>query len=258
MKSAEVVAEEATGTSNAGIHVFDILELSKNRLGGGSPFAGFEAALAPLIHDVAATGRILEVGGGRSPLGPGMGVSNSQLTVNDVSQKELDFLPSDTTTALFDIAQPSHIPADLHGQFDLIYSRSVFEHVSSVESAMQSTHALLRPGGKAIHFFPTLFATPFVVNRILPFDATRSLVKFLIGDSYERFPAHYAGTWITRKNVERWERIGFRRVAPIQFFGHSYFRRFPPISKAAARFNQLAEDRKMSALGAFVYLCVEK
>ncbi len=223
-----------------------------------SSFMGYNDTLNLLAEKAGPDARILEVGGGRSPLGPGLGINHDRLTVNDISQKELDFLPDSATTALFDVAHPEQIPAEHLGVYDLVYSRSVLEHVSSVENSLRSTYSLLKPGGRALHFFPTLFSTPFVANKLLPFEATKPLVKALIGDKYERFPAHYAGAWVTSKSIERWESIGFSKVDPIQFFGHNYFEKITPVHKAAKAFNRYAEAKNITAMGSFVYLCLEK
>lgn len=237
-------------------HPFEFIRSEKPK--HESPFSGYNDALNALAQAAGPHARILEVGGGRSPLGPGLGINHDRLTVNDVSQEELDYLPESATTALFDVSQPAQIPVDHLGIYDLVYSRSVLEHVSSVEGALRSTYSLLQPGGRALHFFPTLFSTPFVANKLLPFEATKPLVKALVGDKYERFPAHYAGAWVTKNNIQRWKNIGYSRVEPIQFFGHGYYRKIPPVHKLAQAFNRHAEARNIQAMGSFVYLCLEK
>jgi 2-polyprenyl-3-methyl-5-hydroxy-6-metoxy-1,4-benzoquinol methylase len=42
----------------------------------------------------------------------------------------------------------------LEGTFDLVYSHHVLEHVHDVADVMRKIHALLRPGGKALHIVP--------------------------------------------------------------------------------------------------------
>lgn len=49
--------------------------------------------------------------------------------------------------------------------FDVVESQNVAEHVRDPEAMHHNIHAMLKPGGVAIHFFPTLFAVPFIVNR---------------------------------------------------------------------------------------------
>ena len=44
--------------------------------------------------------------------------------------------------------------ARLEGTFDVVYSHHVLEHVHDVSDVMRRIHALLKPGGKALHIVP--------------------------------------------------------------------------------------------------------
>ena len=60
-----------------------------------------------------------------------------------------------------------------HGPFDAVFSRWTAEHVRDGERFHRHVFELLRPGGTAVHMFPTLYALPFLVNRMLPTGAVQ-------------------------------------------------------------------------------------
>ena len=107
--------------------------------------------------------------GGRSPLldEPQIAAAGLNYTVNDISETELSHCPDWAEKICFDIAGDA-APA---GQYDLIFSRMVQEHVRSAEKCYNNIFQLLRPGGIALNFHPTLFAVPFV------FDNSNSVAK---------------------------------------------------------------------------------
>jgi hypothetical protein len=62
--------------------------------------------------------------------------------------------------------------------------------------AWNNIHTLLRPGGVALAFFPTLYAPVFMVNRMIPEKLSRAIVHALYparrdGGSDPKFPALY-------------------------------------------------------------------
>src|SRR6266850_1459568 len=66
----------------------------------------------------------------------------------------------------------------LDGEYDLVYSRFLAEHVPSGLHFHRNVLNLLREGGYAFHSFPTLYTTPFVTNLLLPENFSETLVLF--------------------------------------------------------------------------------
>src|SRR5262249_6987996 len=127
---------------------------------------------APVVKALSqrlGLGRLCEIGGGRNPLltlseGSEIG---ARYKVNDISAGGLSLVPDGCETACFDGAgDPAALPAAL--SFDLVFSRMVFEHLRDVAGAWANLHRLLKPGGVALAFIPTLYALPFMTNRLVP------------------------------------------------------------------------------------------
>ena len=89
--------------------------------------------LARILH----AHNLLEVGGGRDPLFKAGELKSLgiEMTVNDISQTELDVLPASYHKACFDVAGDISAVAKLRDSFDLAFSRMVFEHVADGQRA---------------------------------------------------------------------------------------------------------------------------
>ena len=179
------------------------------------------------IVETSTTTTVCEVGGGARPalaldLVERLGL---QYTVLDVSADELAKAPEGYAKVHLDIAgadlDPEHV-----GRFDLVFSKTLAEHVRDAERFHRNVHALLRPGGYAVHLFPTMFAPAFVVNRLLPAAVTRWMLRKVQGSRRDdqglegKFPAYYR--WCrgpSRKQVERLRGIGYDVVEYRGYFG---------------------------------------
>lgn len=175
---------------------------------------------------------ILEVGAGRRPLfAPGeWPESVSTYTLNDISQKELDLAPEGYEKACFDICERVE---HLEGSFDIIFSRFLAEHVTDAEKFHSNILRMLKPGGTAFHLMPTLYATPFVINWIIPESLTSRIVYFLLPNRRSteyKFPAYYHWCAGRSSSIESKIRsVGYGHVDVKRFYGHYYYRRLPVI-----------------------------
>jgi SAM-dependent methyltransferase len=224
----------------------------------------YEAVVRGLARILHAR-RLLEVGGGRDPLfkADELEAAGIEMTINDISQIELDVLPATYRKACFDVAGDISAVAHLRGSFDLAFSRMVFEHVADGQRAWSNLYQLLAPGGVALAFIPTLYAFPFVVNRILPDDVAAKIVKLIYPhrtDSEDPvFPARYSWTFASeRKMKPMLEKIGYRDVAILPFYGHGYFERFPVVRDIHARFTALARKHDWRTIASYAYIAVRK
>jgi SAM-dependent methyltransferase len=208
--------------------------------------------------------RAMEIGGGRHPLFTSEEAETYgfEMTINDISPIELENMKTPGfKTACFDIA--GDIPAIYEDAFDLMYSRMVFEHVKDVERAWSNIYRLLAPGGVAIAFYPTLFALPFLVNKLIPESVSSTIVSMLYPAREEKdqpkFPAYYDHCYGSASRVEPMLReIGFSDAEVLPFYGHSYFKKIPVAREIGAAISNLVRRSNFTPLSTYAYAIVRK
>ncbi|MDQ3630138.1 MAG: class I SAM-dependent methyltransferase [Actinomycetota bacterium] len=176
---------------------------------------------------------VCEIGGGANPLLPRAERDDLRLdyTLVDIDAGELAKAPEDVRKMELDITA-----APLPRRFDLIISNQLAEHVRDPEPMHRNVRAMLRPGGLAIHFFPTLYSAPFVLNRLIPERlAERTLLRlqpYRATAKHGKFPAYYR--WCrgpTRRQLQRLVSTGFEIDEYIAGFGHAYYLRVPILQR---------------------------
>lgn len=187
---------------------------------------GFRAFLDQCI---AASGarRICDIGGGANPFLDRQFLEREGLrcVVLDNSPAELAKAPPAYELLVADIGAKNF---RYDGpKFDLVFSRMLAEHIRDARQFHHNVHTLLAPRGWAVHCFPTLYAPPFLVNRLLP----ESLADRLLGwvqprDRFQhaKFPAYYH--WCrgpSRRAMLRLQQIGYEVVEYRGLFGHPYY-----------------------------------
>lgn len=209
--------------------------------------------------------RLLEVGGGRDPLFKADELSSLgiEMTINDISQTELDVLPDSYRKACFDVAGDISRVANLRGTFDLAFSRMVFEHVADGQRAWKNLYELLAPGGVALAFIPTLYSFPFVVNWLIPDDVAAKIVKALYrnrtDDADPVFPARYSWTFASEKKMKPMlDAIGYSEVQVLPFYGHGYFEPFPVVRDIHNAFTEVARRADWRLLASYAYIAARK
>jgi SAM-dependent methyltransferase len=217
--------------------------------------------LARILH----AHRLLEVGGGRDPLfkADELKALGIEMTINDISQIELDVLPDNYRKACFDVAGDISAVAHLRDSFDLAFSRMVFEHVADGQRAWSNLFQLLAPGGVALAFIPTLYAFPFVVNKLLPDDFAAKIVKRLYpnrtDDEDPVFPARYSWTYASDEKMKPMlQAIGYREAVILPFYGHGYFERFPVVREIHAQFTAMARKHDWRTVASYAYIAARK
>lgn len=211
--------------------------------------------------------RILEVGGGANPTVSLDFIAQHQLeyTVLDISEVELAKAPEGYLKILADITSPT-LNLELSGQYDFIFSKMLAEHVRNAEMFYRNIFRLLSDGGTTFHFFPTLYALPFVLNLIIPERLGYSLVLFFQGKyrknegNLGKFPAYYS--WCrgpTPGQLRRFEQIGFEIDEYIGFFGHdSYYARVPWLRRISSNISKWLVNHPTPWLTSFVYMTLVK
>lgn len=217
-------------------------------------------------HQIVSTKakRILEIGGGANPTFSldYVALHGLEYTVLDISASELEKAPSGYLKVCADITA-----SELHvgGEYDLIFSRMLAEHVKDGETFHRNVFSLLAPNGIAFHFFPTLFALPFVVNRLLPETLAERVLHALQSGReksgyHAKFPAFYS--WCRGPmpgQLRRFERLGYQIVEYIGFFGHEgYYERLPFIAKLHRHLSAWLVKHPIPALCSFSYVLLRR
>lgn len=200
----------------------------------------YERRLLSLIDD-RPQAEILELGGGGRPM---WGLSEipanvAGYTVNDFDPRELDKIDAGYKKACFDVCGDVSAFA---GRYDIVFSRFLAEHVPDGRKMHENIWQLLKPGGVAIHLIPTLFASPFLINRFFPENLTHKLlVKFFPYRAKGKFPAYYS---MCRGNTpsmrSAMERIGYDKVEISDFYGHLYYDKIPLVRQIEENLSALA------------------
>jgi SAM-dependent methyltransferase len=103
-----------------------------------------------------------------------------------------------------------------------------FEHFSDSVGAHRNIWRMLKPGGVAVHCFPTLYTLPFVVNRFIPERLSRFVLHLFTPRSdyyqHDKFPARYD---LCRgpgpSQIKKLEALGFEVLEYRGYFGHRYY-----------------------------------
>lgn len=140
--------------------------------------------------------RICDVGGGAKPIVSLARIERDGLdyVVLDASREELEKMPAGYRTFQADILDSPAI-AELmreHGPFDAVISRWTAEHIVDGRRFHEQVFGMLRPGGSALHMFPTLYTPPFVLNRLLSDNLARAVLFRVFPRRQGKFPAHYS------------------------------------------------------------------
>jgi SAM-dependent methyltransferase len=191
----------------------------------------YSAFVQRLVQEQAAR-KICDVGGGANPVLPLQFINENQLdcTILDISSAELEKAPCGYKKLIQDIEAQNSVPT---AQFDLVVSKMMAEHLRSGRLFHKNIFSMLKPGGVAVHYFPTLYALPFLVNKWVPEGLSSFLLDiFLPRDRFQRgkFPAYYS--WCfgpTRPMLKMLREIGYEIVRYRGFFGNTYYTRVPVV-----------------------------
>ncbi len=173
---------------------------------------------------------LCEIGGGAFPAISLEQLSQQKLdyTILDISKVELDRAPKEYKKLEADICQPD---LNIKEQYDFIFSKMLAEHVKDPRLFHSNVYKLLKPGGIAFHFFPTLYSLPFLINWLVPEFVANFLFKiFVCNDPIEhkRFSVHYK--WCkgpTKKQINNFQSLNYEVMEYQGFFGHKYYERIP-------------------------------
>jgi hypothetical protein len=204
---------------------------------------------------------ICDVGGGAHPSLPFDYVLHNglQYSVLDISPDELDKGAPLYQRIVADICAPDLALSD---SFDLVCSKMLAEHVKDARTFHVNVYRMLRVGGIALHFFPTLYAAPFLANRLLPERLTEALQqRFAPRDAVleKKFPAYYA--WCrgpTARQIRRFENLGYSVLYYRGFFGHNYYANLPPLQEVHNRLTGFLLRHPVPTLTSYAQVVLRK
>ena len=114
-------------------------------------------------------------------------------------------------------------------QIDLVMVHSGIEHFSDNKRFLENAFHVLRPGGFLLAQFPGRFAPFALVNRLLPTNWARHLLRLTMGSTDELgFRAYYDRTnYSAFKSL--YASVGFQEIYHLPgYYSSSYFARFLP------------------------------
>ncbi|MEM6886372.1 MAG: methyltransferase domain-containing protein [Verrucomicrobiota bacterium] len=203
----------------------------------GELWSAYEDYLKQVIRFTQAR-QVCDIGGGRNPSIDHTFITEHELkyTLLDISQEELDAAPAAYSKIQADIGD---VKVDLpEASYDLCFSKMVAEHIQDGEAFHRNVHRLLKPEGLAIHFFPTLYTLPYVVNLMVPeWLSTVFLKVFNPRDlvQHGKFPAYYSRCYgPIASQLSFLESLDYEIVHYHAGFGHGYYRRLPVVREVAA------------------------
>ena len=207
---------------------------------------------------------ICEIGGGANPALDQEFVRRHGLdyVLVDISAEELAKAPAGYRTRVLDVSQPL---TGEEGTYDLVFSKMLAEHVADAPMFHRNMCCLLRVGGTAFHFFPTLYSPPFVVNILLPERLTYWILNRIQKGREKsgrnaKFPAYYQ--WCRgpiSQQFRRLESVGFTIRQYIGFFGHpGYYKRVPILEKIHRGIAAWFQRHPVPLLTSFAYVVLEK
>jgi SAM-dependent methyltransferase len=227
----------------------------------GEAEALFRTELKRLMDD--GRQRFCDVGGGAKPVVSLADVQQRELNyvVFDASQEQLEKAPSGYQTFCGDALDSASVQALVreHGVFDVVLSRWAAEHMSDGRLFHAHVHQMLRPGGIALHFFPTLYSLPFLANRILSDDLSSFLLFRAFTGRKVKFPAHYS--WCrgpTKRQIGRLEALDYSVERYTGFFGHSFYARVKPLHHGHQRLMDVLVAHPAPLLTSFALVVLER
>jgi SAM-dependent methyltransferase len=182
--------------------------------------------------------RICDVGGGARPILKLGRIEQHELdyVVLDESQTQLDKSPGYIRAhgSIIDRARVGELAAT-HGPFDAIITRWTAEHIPDGRAFHESVFQLLRPGGRALHLFPTLYSVPFLINGILSPATSAKLLYRVFPDRQGKFRPYYS--WCrgpSHRQLERLRAVGFEVDSYTGYFGHNFYAKIKPLKAVHA------------------------
>ena len=196
----------------------------------GCAYDGPRAFRDQVLPSLITSGqRVLDVGGGKHPaisveLKRQLGLHVVGL---DIAEDELVQAPPGAYDA---IVVGDAATVEIPGRYDLIFSRSVFEHVADPRAAMANLAGVLAPGGVMGHIMPCRNAPFAVLNRSLGNGLARRLLFAIYPEKREDSGFHAYYRECTPSRLSRICReTGLEIVQVVPYYNSAYASFFAPL-----------------------------
>jgi hypothetical protein len=220
----------------------------------------FRGELDALLSDGAK--RICDVGGGAHPILKLGRIEKQELdyVVLDESQTQLDKSPGYVRlqASIIDAARIGEL-ARSRGPFDAVITRWTAEHIPDGRAFHESVFQLLRPGGRALHLFPTLYSVPFLVNGILSPATSAKLLYRVFPDRQGKFRPYYS--WCrgpSRRQLERLHGVGFEIESYAGYFGHNFYAKIKPLRAVHSAVVEQLLEHPVASMTSFAVVVVRR
>ena len=191
------------------------VELARRSIAGDLPLR-YQRKLEYEFHEridaaMAPGMKILDVGSGRLPCRtPDFRPSDCHYVGLDISASELATAKpgSYDECVVADVAGPRD--ERLVGQFDLVVSFQVLEHVRPLDQALDNMYAYLRPGGRLVAQMSGTFMPFSLLGKVIPQRPKVWLLHNLLDrEPAEIFPAHYDHCYASalRRLTQDWDEV---------------------------------------------------
>lgn len=215
----------------------------------------YDSYYSEIEHSLFPGMEVLEIGGGAHP---------SVMDRQDINYTIIDPDSNELAKAADDVEKINSLLEDLNvdKQYDLVLTKMVLEHVKEPTLFHEKVYEILRPGGKAIHFFACRHSIPAFVNRILPEYIGDSILKKLgnrdLSDS-PKYPAFYLKTkGYSKRQVNFFNSLQFTVEKYQSFVGHKYFKKFRIIGFIERLYTKLLYHLKLACLSTVALVVLKK
>lgn len=207
--------------------------------------------------------RIMEIGGTTSRSTGDKPVPDyvESFTISDISADELAHVSDGFDTLQIDACgDVGHVEQ----KFDLIMSKFCGEHMPDGRKFHQNMSHLLADGGIAIHLVPTLFASPFLANWVLPEGLTRKVVQLIqpqrfSGQNTGKFPAYYSLCRGTQRYMTRaLSDVGFSEIEVREYYGHHYYDKIFGLRQLEDGFSRLCARHRWTFYASYAIIMTRK
>lgn len=200
---------------------------------------------------------ILDVGAGAAPTLPLDARPPDTTYVGlDISSTELERAPAGSYSRMLEHDVARFNP-ELEGQFDLVLSWQVFEHVRPLAGAVENCRRYLKAGGLLAAQMSGTFTLPSVLNSLVPRALSRALLHRLNGRPYESiFDAHYDRCWYSALELvfAEWSKVEIRPL----YHGAEYFRFSQSLQRAYLAYEEQIARRNIVNLATHYLVAAER
>jgi SAM-dependent methyltransferase len=215
----------------------------------------YDSYYAEIMSIIKPNMQVLEIGGGAHPSIEDR--SQITYTIVDPDSKELDKSPDDVIKLNLLLEEMKS-----EKQYDLIVTKMVLEHVEQPDLFHTKIFEILKPNGKAIHFFACRHSIPTFVNRLLPEVISDGLLRVLQNRNtaeHPKYPAFYKKTkGHTNSQVTYFQNKGFQVLKYNSFVGHKYFKSIPILKHFEAVYTRLLVGLKLKSLATVALIILKK